>query len=108
MDNKDNHESVNNRTTNNKNQNDSNLDDVSLTDRLTEILDGDGDGDLLLEQSDGEDNVLPWLQALDMQVMGACRADERLKPLWKRSGSGGVADDALIAHLSQVDACMCN
>lgn len=112
MDNKDNHESVNNRTTNNTNRNDNNLDeisrysrrggdDVGLTDRLTEILVGDGDGDLLLEQSDGEDNLLQWLQALEMQVMGACRADERLKPLLKRTGSGGVADDTLLAHLSQ-------
>lgn len=104
MGNKDNRESLHNT-----NPNDNNLDasaggvgdDVSLTDRLTEILVGDGDGDLLLEQSDGEDNVLQWLQALDMQFMGACRADERLKPLLKRSGSAGVADDALFAHLSQ-------
>lgn len=118
MDNKDNHESVNNRTTTNTNLNDNNLDgsatnsriggdDVGLTDRLMEILVGDGDGDLLLQQIDGEENVLQWLQALDMQVMGACRADERLKPLLKRSASGGVADDTLLAHLSQVDACVC-
>lgn len=118
MNNKDNHESVNNQSTNNTNRNDNNLDgsatnsriggdDVGLTDRLTAILVGDGDGDLLLQQSDGEDNVLQWLQALDMQVMGACRSDERLKPLLKRSASGCVADDTLLAHLSQVDASMC-
>lgn len=49
----------------------------------------------------GEDRVLRWLQALDMQVLGACRGDERLKPLLKLDVSNGVAEDRLLAHLSQ-------
>ncbi|KAL0401238.1 UNVERIFIED_CONTAM: hypothetical protein Slati_4153700 [Sesamum latifolium] len=32
---------------------------------------------------------------------GACRADERLKPLLKLNVSTGVAEDRLLAHLSQ-------
>ncbi|EEF35483.1 uncharacterized protein LOC8262749 [Ricinus communis] len=74
---------------------------VGLTERLTDILIEDGDGDLLLQRSDREDRVLLWLQALDMQVMGACRADERLKPLLKMNASSGFAEDRLLAHLSQ-------
>jgi hypothetical protein len=61
-----------------------------------------GDGDLLLQRNDREDRVLQWLQALDMQVIGACRADERLKPLLKLNASSSVAEDRLLAHLSQV------
>ncbi|KAJ8540460.1 hypothetical protein K7X08_030379 [Anisodus acutangulus] len=49
----------------------------------------------------GETNVLQWLLALDLQVMGACRADERLKPLLKLNVSAGAAEDRLLAHLSQ-------
>ncbi|KAI3470848.1 hypothetical protein Pfo_027511 [Paulownia fortunei] len=73
----------------------------SVTRRLTEIFVEDGDGDLLLQRSDREDGVLQWLRALDIQVMGACRADERLKPLLKLNVSTGVAEDRLLAHLSQ-------
>ncbi|KAK9159005.1 hypothetical protein Scep_005579 [Stephania cephalantha] len=72
-----------------------------LTDRLREILRNGGDGDLLLQQSDRDDNVLQWLQALDLQVMGACRADERLKPLLKLNISSAMGDDPLLVHLSQ-------
>ncbi|MCD7452868.1 hypothetical protein HAX54_018423 [Datura stramonium] len=36
----------------------------------------------------GETNLLQWFLALDLQVMGACRADERLKPLLKLNVSG--------------------
>ncbi|KAF9674637.1 hypothetical protein SADUNF_Sadunf10G0147600 [Salix dunnii] len=75
--------------------------EARLTERLTDILVDQGDGDLLLQSNDREDNVLRWLQALDMQVMGACRADERLKPLLKLNASSGVAEDRLLAHLSQ-------
>ncbi|GAB2299622.1 hypothetical protein Dimus_033686 [Dionaea muscipula] len=74
---------------------------VGLADRLAGILVGDGDGDLLLQQSERESSFLQWLQALDMQVMGACRADERLKPLLKVNASSGVAEDRLLAHLCQ-------
>ncbi|PIN15100.1 hypothetical protein CDL12_12263 [Handroanthus impetiginosus] len=73
----------------------------SITRRLTDIFVGDGDGDLLLQRNDREDGVLQWLRALDMQVMGACRADERLKPLLKLNVSTGVAEDPLLSHLSQ-------
>lgn len=78
--------------------------DLGLTERLTDILVEDGDGDLLIENNsrEGEDRVMQWLQALDMQVMGACRADERLKPLLKLNVSNGVAEDRLLSQLSQV------
>ncbi|GMH19081.1 hypothetical protein Nepgr_020922 [Nepenthes gracilis] len=76
--------------------------DSCLSDRLSEILMDNSDGDVLLQQSDRETNFLPWLQALDMQMMGACRADERLKPLLKvNNPSSGAAEDRLLAHLSQ-------
>ncbi|XP_022939303.1 uncharacterized protein LOC111445260 isoform X1 [Cucurbita moschata] len=75
--------------------------DINLTERLTDILVDEGDGDLLLQQSDREDRVIRWLQALDMQVMGACRADERLKPLLKMTTSNDIAEDRLLAQLSQ-------
>lgn len=76
--------------------------ETGLTERLTHILVAEGDGDLLLQQSNREDRLLQWLQALDMQVMGACRADERLKPLLKMNASCGVAEDPLLTQLSQV------
>ena len=76
--------------------------EIGLTERLTDIFVEENDGDLLLQQSDREDRVLQWLQALDMQVLGACRTDERLKPLLKVNVSNGVAEDRLLAHLSQV------
>ncbi|PON69072.1 flocculation protein [Parasponia andersonii] len=75
--------------------------EIGLEERLTEILVEEADGDLLLQQNNREDRVLQWLQALDMQVIGACRTDERLKPLLKMSASNGVAEDRLLAHLSQ-------
>ncbi|CAA7028976.1 unnamed protein product [Microthlaspi erraticum] len=61
------------------------------------LTDDEGGRDFLL----GEDRVLRWLQALDMQVLGACRGDERLKPLLKLNVSNGMAEDRLLAHLSQ-------
>lgn len=83
-------------------ENDESRSEIGLTDRLAAVLVDEGDGDLLLLQNDRENRVLRWLQALDMQVMGACRADERLKPLLKMSASNGIAEDRLLAHLSQV------
>ncbi|KAL4366934.1 hypothetical protein GQ457_05G032080 [Hibiscus cannabinus] len=74
---------------------------LGLAERLTDILVDENDGDLLLHQSDREDRVLQWLQALDMQLIGACRSDERLKPLFKVNVSNGVAEDRLLVHLSQ-------
>ncbi|XP_059628032.1 uncharacterized protein LOC132270839 [Cornus florida] len=75
--------------------------EVGLTERLTDILLEEGDGDLLLQQNDREDRVVQWLQALDLQLMGACRADERLKPLLKLNVSSGAAEYRLLAHLSK-------
>ncbi|KAJ8770161.1 hypothetical protein K2173_011496 [Erythroxylum novogranatense] len=75
--------------------------EIGLTERLTDILLEQGDGDLLLQRSDREDRLLQWLQALDMQVMGACRADERLRPLLKANASSGLAEDRLLAYLNQ-------
>lgn len=66
--------------------------------RVSDPLTDATGGDFLV----GEDRVLRWLQALDMQVMGACRGDERLKPLLKLNVSNGMAEDRLLAHLSQV------
>lgn len=66
--------------------------------RISDPLTDGGGRDFLL----GEDRVLRWLQALDMQVLGACRGDERLKPLLKLNLSNGMAEDRLLAHLSQV------
>ncbi|GMY38698.1 hypothetical protein FCV25MIE_33942 [Fagus crenata] len=75
--------------------------EIGLTERLTNILVDEGDRDLLLQLSDHEDHVMQWLQALDMQVMGACRVDERLKPLLKMNALNGVVEDCLLVHLSQ-------
>ncbi|XVE99707.1 hypothetical protein REPUB_Repub03eG0223800 [Reevesia pubescens] len=74
---------------------------IELTERLTDIFVDENDGDLLLQQTNREDGFLQWLQALDLQVIGACRTDERLKPLLKVNVSNGVAEDRLLAHLSQ-------
>ncbi|KAE8669318.1 RNI-like superfamily protein [Hibiscus syriacus] len=74
---------------------------IGLTERLTDIFVEENDGDLLLQQSYREDRVFQWLQALDMQVIGACRTDERLKPFLNVNSSNGVAEDRLLAHLSQ-------
>ncbi|KAG6496615.1 hypothetical protein ZIOFF_044485 [Zingiber officinale] len=61
--------------------------------RLRDVLSGESD--------EREAAVLPWLQALDLQVLGACRADERSKPLLKLNVSGGPAEERLLAQLSQ-------
>ncbi|KAI3734944.1 hypothetical protein L6452_14426 [Arctium lappa] len=76
--------------------------DIGLAARLTDLFvgDGDRDSDLLMQRNTQEGTVVQWLQALDMQVMGACRADERLKPLLKLNVSS-VAEDRLLSHLSQ-------
>ncbi|KAK9063379.1 hypothetical protein SSX86_017249 [Deinandra increscens subsp. villosa] len=81
----------------------SNGNDIGIADRLTDLLvgDGDRDSDLLMQRNtQQEGTVMQWLLALDMQVMGACRADERLKPLLKLNASSG-AEDRLLSHLSQ-------
>lgn len=77
-------------------------DEIGLTERLTEIIVDRGDGDLLLQQSIREGRVLQCLQALNMQVVGACRADERLMPLLKLNAPSSPSEDRLLDHLSQV------
>ncbi|KAF5198595.1 hypothetical protein FRX31_011816 [Thalictrum thalictroides] len=49
------------------NGNGSNGSEVGLMERLRNILSDERDGDLLLQGNDGENNVLQWLQALDLQ-----------------------------------------
>ena len=79
--------------------------EIGTENRSAEILvDERDDGDLWPQQSNGEGRVLRWLQALDLQVVGACRTDEMLKPLLKMNASNGVAEDRLLAHLSQVSS----
>ncbi|CAH1430674.1 unnamed protein product [Lactuca virosa] len=75
---------------------------IGLAARLTDLFvgDGDRDSDMLMQRNTQEGTVVQWLQALDMQVLGACRADERLKPLLKLNVSS-VAEDRLLSHLSQ-------
>lgn len=75
---------------------------TELAARLADLFVGDGDNDDLLIQRNVQGTVVQWLQALDLQVMGACRADERLKPLLKLNVCSGVAEDRLLSHLSQV------
>ncbi|PWA63340.1 hypothetical protein CTI12_AA353470 [Artemisia annua] len=81
---------------NNKNNNlDAHMDDVN----------GNGARKIFVEDDlimIDEKTVMKWLHVLDMQVMGACRADERLKPLLKLNVSSGMAEDRLLSHLSQV------
>ncbi|KAI4339170.1 hypothetical protein MLD38_024139 [Melastoma candidum] len=73
-----------------------------MAERLRDAMFGEEGGDLLLQNDDRDGRVVQWLRALHTQVVGACRADERLKPLLKlNSASGGGAEDPLLAHLSQ-------
>jgi len=76
--------------------------EIGLTERLTDIIVDESDGDLLIQTTNCEDRLMQWLQALDMQVMGACRADERLKPLLKMNSVSGVSEDPLLTQLIQV------
>ncbi|GJW89829.1 hypothetical protein Tco_0167382, partial [Tanacetum coccineum] len=47
-----------------------------------------------------EKTVMKWLHALDMQLVGACRTGESLKPMFKLNVSCGVAEDRLLSHLT--------
>lgn len=69
---------------------------------LSDILTGRRELDMVMRQADREDGSLRWLQALDLQVLGACRTDERRNPFlgWNTPCLG--SDDQLLAHLGQV------
>eukprot|EP00249_Psilotum_nudum_P023974 c29045_g1_i1 orf=372-3281(+) len=69
--------------------------------RLSDVLQGREDVDLILEGEDRDVMMLQWLRALDLQVVGACRADERLRPMLRWNASCSGADGRLLAHLSQ-------
>ncbi|KAK1403311.1 Pentatricopeptide repeat-containing protein [Heracleum sosnowskyi] len=56
-----------------------------LTERLTTILIGDRDTDLVIQHSDREDRVMQLLPAFDAQLIGACHVDDRFEPLLKLS-----------------------
>ncbi|KAL8257498.1 hypothetical protein R6Q59_029539 [Mikania micrantha] len=94
------------------------VNDTGLAARLTDFVVGDGDvdSDLLMQRNTQQGTGMQWLLDLDMQVMGACRADERLKPLLKVNASS-VVEDRLLSHLSQhfeplevgmLARCLCN
>ncbi|KAD2805163.1 hypothetical protein E3N88_38540 [Mikania micrantha] len=94
------------------------VNDTGLAARLTDFVVGDGDvdSDLLMQRNTQQGTGMQWLLALDMQVMGACRADERLKPLLKVNASS-VVEGRLQSHLSQhfeplevgmLARCLCN
>ncbi|XP_076939475.1 uncharacterized protein LOC143608269 [Bidens hawaiensis] len=100
-------QSVSDPQVNQQRQNQSNG-HTTIADRLTDFIVGDGDNDshLLMQRDTETSTLMQWLLALDMHVMGACRADERLKPLLKLNNSNnniassGV-EDRLLSHLSQ-------
>ncbi|MCO5591815.1 hypothetical protein L7F22_045807 [Adiantum nelumboides] len=69
--------------------------------RLTEVLQGSGDESLVLPLAGRDGGMSQWLQALDVHVVGACRADERLQPMLRWNSSCTGADGQLLAHLSQ-------
>ncbi|CAN4107062.1 unnamed protein product [Withania somnifera] len=77
------------------------LDEVEFDEMSSSNGDDDLYEDVCVLASSGETNVIQWLLALDLQVMGACRVDERLKPLLKLNVSAGAAEDRLLAHLNQ-------
>ncbi|KAJ6809021.1 uncharacterized protein M6B38_164100 [Iris pallida] len=74
--------------------------DPHVGDDLSEASVGP-DVDLLMDRIDVERRIGNWIRALDRHVAGACRADERLKPLLKLDISSGVAEERFMAQLSQ-------
>lgn len=53
-------------------------------------------------QNLSDEDSLQWLQALELQAVGACRSDERLRPLLRWNVSCFGSDGRLLAHLGQV------
>jgi len=60
-------------------------------------------------RSESDEGIPPPLPPppLRQQLMGACRADERLRPLLTLNVSCAAADDRFIAHLAQVTFRFC-
>ncbi|KAK6164322.1 hypothetical protein DH2020_001186 [Rehmannia glutinosa] len=77
--------------------NDQRTDDVNQTSGDDESVNVSLSG-----RNDRENDVLQWIGALDMRVMGACRADERLKPLLKLNVSTDF--EPSVGHLAK---CLC-
>lgn len=75
-----------------------------LSGRIRDVLRDGADANLLLGREEVEDGILQWLRALDLQVIGGCRADERLNPMLKLNASSGAAEDQFVAQLLQVRA----
>ncbi|PKU68881.1 uncharacterized protein LOC110108420 [Dendrobium catenatum] len=69
--------------------------------RIRDVLRDGADANLLLGREEVENGIFQWLQALDLQVIGGCRADERLKPLLKLNATGGAAEDQFMVQLVQ-------
>lgn len=69
--------------------------------RIRDVLRDGAESDPLLSREEAENGIFLWLQALDHQVMGGCRSDERLKPLLKQNATGGVAEDQFVTQLVQ-------
>lgn len=69
--------------------------------RLDDVFSGRRE-ESLTQLEDREDDPIQWLQALELQVVGACRADERLRPLLRWNVSCFGSDGRLLAHLGQV------
>eukprot|EP00249_Psilotum_nudum_P023975 c29045_g2_i1 orf=311-3538(+) len=74
---------------------------VEVAQRLNDVLQCGGEANLVLERGDRDTVMLQWLRALDLQVVGACRADERLRPMLRWNASCSGADGRLLAQLSQ-------
>ncbi|PKA52007.1 hypothetical protein AXF42_Ash008236 [Apostasia shenzhenica] len=69
--------------------------------RVRDVLRIGAEGDLSRSSADVENEIIQWIRALDLQIIGGCRADERLKPLLKLNVSSGAADDQFMAQLIQ-------
>ncbi|KAI0512196.1 hypothetical protein KFK09_012834 [Dendrobium nobile] len=69
--------------------------------RIRDVLRDGADANLLLGREEMENGIFQWLQALDLHVIGGCRADERLKPLLKPNATSGAAEDQFMVQLVQ-------
>ncbi|KAL3701333.1 hypothetical protein R1sor_019355 [Riccia sorocarpa] len=76
-----------------------NLGYVPLQEAVTDS--GDGFGPESSEDLNRESGALRWVQALELQGTGACRADERLRPLLRWNVSCVGADGRLLVQFGQ-------